>query len=94
LAWVFTIGDNPASPLRQFSVMGDDNDRDTLPVQIFKEPVDPFRGDRVKVSCRLISKQDPGIIHECPRNCYPLHLATAELTRKMFHPVREPYFFE
>jgi hypothetical protein len=67
--------------------MGDDNDRDTLLVEIFKEPVDPVRGDRVEVSCRLISKQDPGIIYECPRNCDPLHLATAELTREMVRPV-------
>ena len=45
--------------------------------QIFKEPVDPVRGDRIEVSCRLICKQDPGIVHECPCDCYPLHLATA-----------------
>jgi hypothetical protein len=46
---------------------------------------------RVEISCRLIGENDPGLMHDGPRNRNPLLLSTRKLTRPMCSAVGHPH---
>ena len=57
-------------------------------VQIGQQFQDSLGVLTIEISGRLIGEQDRRPVHECPRNCNALLLATGERTRFVLHSIR------
>ena len=71
-------------------VVGDEDDRAALLAQLAEQLEDVRAGFRVEVAGRFVGKDDLRIVDQRARDRHALHLAAAELERRVLHAVRKP----
>jgi len=75
--------------LGDIGLMGDQQHRETLLVQLLEDRHHLDAGARVEVAGGLVRQEQGGAVHQRPRDGDPLLLATGELRRGVVEPVRE-----
>ena len=83
-------GDRRGSEAAMLAVVGDDEDRRAVGVQLASSADDPGARARVEVARRLVGEHDRRPPEQCPRDRDPLALAARQLRRHVAEPVAEP----
>jgi len=66
---------------RDFHFVGNHHDSRPLQVQFLEKRDDGEPGPRIQVTGRFVGKKDTRVVHESPRDRYPLALAAGKFVR-------------
>ena len=82
--------DDPASPSRDFGVMGDQDDRRAAAVQVVEQPQHALAGSGVEASGRLVGEDQARAVGQGPGDRDLLLLASGQPAGACASPVLEP----